>query len=49
MGKKSCNVNIDEQAYDTWFRGKVEEAMNSTKPSIPHAEVMQRLRASIDE
>jgi hypothetical protein len=31
-----------EQAdsYDRWFRARVEAAMNSTKPRIPHDEVM---------
>lgn len=48
-GSLPVGLTVDEEAYDTWFRGKVEEALNSTKPSRPHAEVMQRLRASIDE
>ena len=41
--------DIDRQFYDAWFRGKVEEALNSTKTSKPHTEVMQHLRASIGE
>ena len=40
-------LTVDEESYDSWFRGKVEEALNSTKPSKPHVEVMQRIRASI--
>lgn len=47
-GSLPVGLTVDEEAYDAWFRGKVEEALNSTKPSNPHAEVMQRLRASID-
>jgi hypothetical protein len=35
-------------AYDGWFRAKVEKAMASTEPSIPHEEVMAMARAIID-
>ncbi|UAN63394.1 stability determinant [Serratia sp. JSRIV006] len=40
-----------EQAdsYDRWFRAKVEAAMNSTKPRIPHDEVMAGARKIIEE
>jgi len=39
----------DEQAesYDAWFRAKVLEAMNSSKPAIPHDEAMARVRAKL--
>ncbi len=30
----------EEEAYDAWFRAKVERAMRSTTPRIPHEEVM---------
>jgi hypothetical protein len=41
----------DEQAasYDAWFRAKVLEAMNSSKPPIPHDEAMARVRAKLAE
>lgn len=48
-GSLPIGLTVDEEAYDAWFRGKVEEALSSTKPSSPHADVMQRLRASIDQ
>lgn len=48
-GSLPVGLTVDEEAYDAWFRGKVAEALNSTAPSKPHAEVMQRLRASIDQ
>jgi DNA-damage-inducible protein J len=48
-GSLPVGLTVDEEVYDAWFRGKVQEALDSTKPSKPHAEVMQRLRASIDE
>ncbi|MFN8722089.1 MAG: hypothetical protein ACK5YI_14795 [Rhodospirillales bacterium] len=34
-----------EPGYDEWFRAKVEAAMNSTEPTIPHEEVMAEMRA----
>lgn len=33
----------DAEAYDAWFRAKVEAALSSTKPRIPHDEAMARL------
>jgi predicted esterase len=36
-----------EQAYDTWFRAQVEEALAETGPGIPHEEAMARIRATI--
>lgn len=48
-GSLPVGLTVDEEAYDAWFRGKVEEALKSTKPSSSHADVMQRLRASIDQ
>lgn len=33
----------EAEAYDAWFRAKVEAALASTKPRIPHDEAMARL------
>lgn len=38
----------DPVAYDQWFRTKVEAALASNKPRIPHEEVMRRMQAIID-
>lgn len=38
----------DPVAYDQWFRAKVEAALASDKPRIPHEEVMRRMQAIID-
>jgi hypothetical protein len=38
----------DAAAHDAWFRAKVERAMASTAPKIPHDEVMAGMRAIID-
>jgi hypothetical protein len=39
----------EAEAYDAWFRAKVEKALNSTKPLIPHDEAMARIRAIIQK
>lgn len=33
----------DADAYDTWFRAKVQEAMDDSRPSVPHDEVVRRM------
>jgi PaaA2-like antitoxin len=38
----------DAEAYDAWFRAKVEKALASTAPRIPHDEVMAKAQAIID-
>lgn len=38
----------DAEAYDAWFRAKVEAALDSTEPNVPHDEVMAEMRALID-
>jgi hypothetical protein len=37
-----------EAAYDAWFRAKVQKAMDSKGPRIPHDQVMAKARAIID-
>lgn len=43
---------IDEpvagDGYDTWFRAKVQESLDNTSPTIPHAQVMQSINSRID-
>lgn len=42
-------ATIEEaEAYDTWLRAKVEKAMASTRPRIPHDQVMAKMQAIID-
>ena len=38
----------DAAAYDAWFRAKVERAMASTEPGIPHDVVMAEMQAIIE-
>jgi hypothetical protein len=32
------------EAYDVWFRTQVQEGLDSTKPRIPHEQVMAEIR-----
>jgi DNA-damage-inducible protein J len=41
-------LTADPDAYDAWFRSKVQEALADPRPAIPHAQVMQEARALID-
>ena len=34
----------EAEAYDKWFREKVQRAMASTEPDIPHEQVMAEMR-----
>jgi hypothetical protein len=37
----------DEAAYDAWYRARVERAMASEGPDIPHDQVMAEMDAII--
>lgn len=41
-------TQAEADAYDTWFRAKVEAALRSTAAPIPHAEVRARTKAILD-
>lgn len=34
----------EAEAYDRWFRAKVEASLADPRPSIPHDEAMARIR-----
>ncbi|WHU00928.1 stability determinant [Sphingomonas sp. NIBR02145] len=38
----------EEEAYDAWFRAKVEARLADKAPGIPHEEVMARMQAILD-
>lgn len=38
----------DAASHDAWFSAKVERAMASTAPKIPHDQVMAKARRIID-
>ena len=39
---------MDPEAYDTWFRAKVQESLDDTRPTVPHQKVMDAAQALID-
>jgi DNA-damage-inducible protein J len=47
-GGLPVGLTADPDAYDTWFRAKVQEALADQSPATPHAQVMQDARALID-
>ena len=38
-----------EASYDQWFRAKVEEALHSKKPRLPHDAAMAKVHATLEE
>jgi len=39
----------EAEAHDAWVRKKVEKALASKKPGIPHDEVMAKAQSVIDK
>lgn len=37
----------EAEAYDVWFRAKVQAALDDPSPGIPHDQVMAEMRALI--
>lgn len=37
----------DGEAYDSWFRAKVDKTLDSTEPSIPHDQVMAEMKEAL--
>lgn len=35
------------ESYDRWYRGKIEAAINSEQPRIPHEQVMTELQTRL--
>ena len=46
-GGMPAGLTTDPDAYDTWFRKKVKEALEDAGPFIPHAQVMLDAQALI--
>ena len=38
-----------ETSYDQWFRAKVEEALHSEKPRLPHDAAMAKVQALLNQ
>ena len=40
-------TQADADSYDAWFRAKVQEALDSKNPLIPHDQVMAEMRSVV--
>jgi len=51
LGPRISKFQTQEQAdsYGRWFRAKVQEAIDSNKPRIPHAQVMAEMWDVIEQ
>lgn len=46
-GGLPAGLTADPEAYDAWFRAKVQEALDDTRPAVPHQQVMDEAQALI--
>lgn len=51
LDPRISEFETQEQAdsYDHWFRAKVQEAIDSKKPRIPHDQVMAEMWETIEQ
>ena len=51
LDPRVSEFETEEQAarYDTWFRTKVQEAIDDQRPRIPHDQVAQRMEKILSE
>ena len=47
-GALPAGLTADPEAYDAWFRAKVQEALADKRPAISHQQVMRDVQALID-
>ncbi len=47
-GGLPVGLTADPEAYDAWFRAKVQEALEDARPAVPHRQVMDEAQALID-
>jgi DNA-damage-inducible protein J len=47
-GGLPAGLTADPEAYDRWFRAKVQEALDDSRPPIAHQDVMDDMQALID-
>jgi DNA-damage-inducible protein J len=48
-GGLPAGLTVDADAYDAWFRAKVQEAMTDPRPAVGHEQVMDDAQALIDK
>lgn len=47
-GGLPAGLTADPEAYDAWFRAKVQEALEDPRSRTPHQQVMDEAQALID-
>ncbi|HET7663842.1 MAG TPA: type II toxin-antitoxin system RelB/DinJ family antitoxin [Rhodanobacteraceae bacterium] len=47
-GGLPAGLAVDPQVHEAWFRTKVREALEDTRPAVPHSQVMDEAQALID-
>jgi DNA-damage-inducible protein J len=47
-GGLPAGLTTDAETYDTWFRAKVQEALDDSRPPLAHQKVMDEVQALID-
>jgi len=47
-GGLPAGLTADPDAYDAWFRAKIQEALVETGPPIPHQQVMDEARSLVE-
>ena len=47
-GGLPVGLTTDSATHDAWFRAKVQEALDDTRPTTDHHQVMDELQALID-
>ncbi len=48
-GGLPAGLTADPDAYDAWFRAKVQEALDDPHPAASHSQVMKEAQALIDK
>ena len=46
-GGLPAGLAVDDSAYDAWFRAKVQEALQDSRPTVPHKQVMAEARTLV--
>jgi DNA-damage-inducible protein J len=47
-GGLPAGLTTDPDAYDAWFRAKVRDALDDTRPAVTHRQVMDDAQAIIE-
>lgn len=48
-GGLPAGLTADSDAYDNWFRLKVQQALADLRPAVPHRQVMDEAQKLIDK